>query len=60
MLYWALVFLIVAIVAAALGFGGIAVISAEIAQILFFLFLALFVASLVLGLVSRRRAGPPV
>ncbi|MGB3038959.1 MAG: DUF1328 domain-containing protein, partial [Methyloceanibacter sp.] len=36
MLYWALVFLIVALVAAALGFGGIAGASAGIAKILFF------------------------
>ncbi len=40
MLYWALVFLVVAIIAGALGFGGIAGTSAGIAQILFFIFLA--------------------
>src|SRR6476660_9900074 len=42
MLYWALVFLIVALVAAALGFGGIAGASAGIAKILFFIFLVCF------------------
>ncbi|SNS52483.1 DUF1328 domain-containing protein [Antarctobacter heliothermus] len=47
MLGWALTFLIVALIAAALGFGGIAGASAGIAQILFFVFLALFVLSLV-------------
>ena len=46
MLYWALVFLVVAIIAGALGFGGIAGTSAGIAQILFFIFLAFLVISL--------------
>lgn len=52
MLYYALVFLVLALVAAVLGFGGVAVISAEIAKLLFFLFLIAFVISLVL---HRRR-----
>ena len=39
MLYWALVFLVIALVAGALGFGGIAGASAGIAKILFFIFL---------------------
>ena len=55
MLYWALVFLVVAIIAGALGFGGIAGASAGIAQILFFIVLAFLVISLVAGLM--RRAG---
>ena len=38
MLGWALVFLLIAIVAAVFGFGGIAVASAGIAKLLFFLF----------------------
>ena len=42
MLGWALTFLIVALIAGALGFGGIAGASAGIAQILFFVFLVLF------------------
>ena len=45
MLYWAAVFFIIAIVAGFLGFGGIAVASSQIAQILFFIFLVLFVAT---------------
>jgi uncharacterized membrane protein YtjA (UPF0391 family) len=49
MLYYALVFLVIAVVAAALGFGGIAGTSAEFAKILFFVFLFLFVVSLVAG-----------
>ncbi|MFZ2100155.1 MAG: DUF1328 domain-containing protein, partial [Oricola sp.] len=47
MLGWALTFLVVALIAAALGFGGIAGASAGIAKILFFVFLILFVVSLV-------------
>jgi uncharacterized membrane protein YtjA (UPF0391 family) len=54
MLYWAAVFFVVALVAALFGFGGIASASAGIAQILFFLFLVLFVASLIAGVVRRR------
>ena len=57
MLSWALVFLIIALIAAAFGFGGIAIAAAGIAKILFFLFLVLFVISLVMGLSNRR--GPP-
>jgi len=53
MLRWALVFFIVALVAAVLGFTGIAVAAAGIAKILFFLFVALFLITL-LGHVARR------
>ena len=54
MLYYALVFFLIALVAAAFGFGGIAVGAVEIAKILFIIFLVLFVASLVCGLLNRR------
>ncbi len=54
MLQWALIFLVVALVAGALGFGGIAIISVELARILFFIFLVLFVASLIAGLLRGR------
>ncbi|MEJ6389454.1 DUF1328 domain-containing protein [Gymnodinialimonas ulvae] len=47
MLGWAITFLIVALVAALFGFGGIASASAGIAQILFFIFVALFVVTLI-------------
>jgi len=53
MLYWALVFLVVALVAAALGFGGIAGTSAGIAQALFFILVVLFLISLVMNFVRR-------
>ncbi|THF49719.1 DUF1328 domain-containing protein [Allorhizobium terrae] len=49
MLYYSLVFLVVALIAAALGFGGIAGASVGIAKILFFIFIALFIISLVFG-----------
>ena len=53
MLHYALVFLVIAIVAAIFGFGGIAVASAGIAKILFYLFLIAFVISLIMH--SSRR-----
>jgi len=56
MLYYAAVFLVIALVAALFGFGGIAVGAIEIAKVLFFVFLVLFVVSLVIGL--ARRGGP--
>ena len=55
MLRWALAFFILALVAALLGFTGIAVISVEIARVLFFLFLVVFLVTLVLGLVAGRK-----
>ncbi|MFC3182996.1 DUF1328 domain-containing protein [Cypionkella sinensis] len=54
MLSWALTFLVIALIAAALGFGGIAGTSAGIAQILFFIFLALFVISMIARLMNGR------
>ncbi len=47
MLYWALTFFLVAVLAAILGFGGVAVAAAGIAKLLFFIFLVLFIVSLV-------------
>ena len=54
MLYYALVFLLFAIVAAMFGFGGVAVTSAYSAKILFFVFLVLFLVSLITHLGRRR------
>lgn len=54
MLRWALVFLIVALIAAFLGFGGIAGVSMDIGKILFFVFLVLFVISLSGGAFAGR------
>lgn len=47
MLYWAVVFFVVALVAGVFGFGGISAASAGIAQILFFIFVVGFVLSLI-------------
>jgi uncharacterized membrane protein YtjA (UPF0391 family) len=58
MLYWALVFFIVSLVAGIFGFGGIASATAGIAQILFYVFLVFFVVTLIAGLAgggTRRR-----
>jgi uncharacterized membrane protein YtjA (UPF0391 family) len=55
MLYWAAVFLVIALVAALFGFGGIASASAGIAKILFVIFLILFVISLIFGWRGRSR-----
>lgn len=49
MLSWALTFFIIALIAAVLGFGGIAGAAVGIAKVLFFIFLVLFVISLFLG-----------
>ena len=49
MLYYALVFLIIALVAGVLGFTGVYVAAAGIAKILFFVFLVLFLVSLLMG-----------
>lgn len=49
MLYWTLVFLVVALIAGLFGFGGIASAFAGIAKILFAIFLVLFLVSLVFG-----------
>lgn len=59
MLRAALAFFIIAIVAAAFGFGGIAAGAADIGRILFFIFIVLFLISLVGGLASGRRNPPP-
>jgi uncharacterized membrane protein YtjA (UPF0391 family) len=52
MLYWALMFFVVALIAAVLGFTGIAIAAAGVAKILFVIFLALFVISLVAHLLG--------
>ena len=55
MLYYAAVFFIIAIVAGLLGFGGVAAGASSIAQVLFFIFLVLFLVSLVGGLMKRSK-----
>ena len=54
MLSWSVAFFLVAIVAAVFGFGGIAEGASSIAKVLFFLFLVLFIISLITGFARRR------
>lgn len=54
MLHYAVVFFIIAVIAAVFGFTGIAAGAVEIAKVLFFIFIVLFVVSLVMGLVRRK------
>lgn len=56
---WAITFLIVALIAAVLGFGGIAASAVEIAKIIFFVAIVLFVVSAVIGLVRGRSPTAP-
>lgn len=56
MLYWSLVFLVIAIIAGVLGFGFVAGAAAHIAMILFWVFLVIFIISLILGFTGRRHA----
>ena len=52
MLRLALFFLVVSLIAALFGFGGIAAASADIARVLFFIAIVLFVVLLVAGLMA--------
>lgn len=58
MLSWALTFLVIALIAAALGFGGLAGSAMGIAKILFWIFLVMFLISLLANAV--RGKSPPV
>ena len=53
LLHYAIVFLVVALIAAAVGFGGVAGVAMEGARILFWVFIILFVISLIGGLARR-------
>lgn len=57
MLNWALSFLVLALIAGVLGFGGIAATSMEIAKILFVVFLVLFLVSALIHVLKGR--APP-
>ena len=53
MLRYAIIFFVVALVAALFGFGGIAASAAGVAQLLFYGFIILAIISLVVGLMRR-------
>jgi uncharacterized membrane protein YtjA (UPF0391 family) len=59
LLRWALIFLVVAIIAAVFGFTNIAAGAADIARILFFLFIAVCVVLFILGMTVYRTVTPP-
>lgn len=54
MLGWALTFLVVALIAAILGFGGIAGTAVGIAKLIFFVAIVLFLVSAIVGAVRGR------
>jgi uncharacterized membrane protein YtjA (UPF0391 family) len=54
MLHYALVFFVIALIAAVFGFGGIAAGAVEIAKVLFFLFLLIAAITFVMGLLRKR------
>jgi uncharacterized membrane protein YtjA (UPF0391 family) len=54
MLSWVVTFLVIALIAGILGFGGIAGASVEIAKIIFFIAVVLFLVSAVVGLARGR------
>ena len=55
MLSWVVTFLVIALIAGLLGFGGLAGASIEIAKIIFFVAIVLFLVSAVIGLARGRR-----
>lgn len=58
MLHWALSFLVIALIAAVLGFGGIAAVSIELAKTVFLVFIILFVITAVVHLLKGK--APPL
>ena len=59
MLSWALAFLVIAIIAAAFGFGLIAGVAIEIAKIIFFVAIVLFAITAIVGLIQGRAPRVP-
>ena len=57
MLKWALIFLVLGILAGALGFTGLGGAFVGIAKILFFIAVAVFVILLILGIAAGKKVG---
>jgi len=55
---WAVTFLIIALIAGALGFGGIAGTAVGLAKLVFYIGLVLFLVAMVYALITGRK--PPV
>ena len=54
MLHYAIVFFVIALIAALFGFGGIAAGAVEIGKLLFFVFLIIAAITFVIGLMRKR------
>jgi uncharacterized membrane protein YtjA (UPF0391 family) len=54
LLHYAVVFLVIALIAALFGFGGIAASAVGIAKVLFFIFIVLAICSFVFGWTRRN------
>jgi uncharacterized membrane protein YtjA (UPF0391 family) len=59
LLRWALLFLVVAVIAAVFGFGNVAAGATEVAKVLFYIFLAICVILLIAGAVTYRAVAGP-
>jgi uncharacterized membrane protein YtjA (UPF0391 family) len=55
MLYYAAVFLVIALIAAIFGFGGIVVGAVEIAKVLFFIFVVMTIVTFIMGMLRRGK-----
>lgn len=55
LLKWAAIFFVIALIAAAFGFTGIAAGAASVAKVLFYLFLGIFVVLLIAGIIVGRK-----
>ncbi len=59
MLRWALIFLVVGLIAGVLGFTTLAGASIAVAKFLFFIFIAIFVVLLIMGVMAGRKISNP-
>ncbi len=59
LLRWALLFLVVAVIAAVLGFGNVAEGATDIAKVLFYIFLAICAILLIAGAMTYRAVAGP-
>ncbi|CAH1654114.1 conserved hypothetical protein [Hyphomicrobiales bacterium] len=56
MISWAITFLVIALIAAVLGFGGIAGTAISIAQIIFYVAIVLFIISAIVSILRGRQS----
>ena len=54
MLHYSVLFLVIALIAAVFGFGGIAAGAVEIAKVLFFIFAVMAIVSFVVSLIKKN------